>query len=123
MIELILKALAVGAGGFLGGAVAAAGTDAYNAIKKRLFTLFKGNAAAVEALTEHEKDPEGWEKPLETYLKEILGEKVKPKPSTSKKDYSQLTVAELKTEFKKRGVKGYSGKKKAELIKLLKARD
>ena len=35
-------------------------------------------------------------------------------------DISQLKVIELKTVAKERGIKGYSGLKKAELIELLK---
>jgi large subunit ribosomal protein L20 len=58
----------------------------------------------------------------ETVKKETTTKKVEEKKETktASKDYSKLTLAELKEEAKKKDIKGYSTMKKAELIAALK---
>ena len=60
------------------------------------------------------------EKPVVKPVVEPVSEKPVPvDPSVPKQDYSKMTVIKLKELCKTRGITGYSGKRKADLIKLL----
>ena len=60
-----------------------------------------------------------WKEGVEEYLNPT-GERLEALPEIKKIDYYSHTVPELKAECKKRGIKGYSKLKKAELIARLK---
>lgn len=67
-VTLILTALAAGAAGAAKEVGGEALKDAYTALKAALLRRFGDTPAAKVALEEHAKDPETWEKPLETQL-------------------------------------------------------
>lgn len=58
-------------------------------------------------------------KRVETKKAESKKEEKKAAPKKAAKDYSKLTVAELKDEAKKKKIAGYTSMKKADLIKAL----
>jgi hypothetical protein len=69
-ITLILTALVAGAAAGAQGTASDAIKDAYRGLKALLQRKFAGKPQAELALTEHETDPETWEKPLKKALTE-----------------------------------------------------
>ena len=69
-VTLILAALAAGAATGVGDAAAQSIQDGYAALRTLLSRRFAGNSRAETTLSEHEADPETYEKPLAKQLKE-----------------------------------------------------
>jgi len=74
----------------------------------------------VKPVVEPVVEPVVAEKPVVKPVVEPVSEKPVPvDPSVPKQDYSKMKVVELRELCRARGIKGYSGKRKEELIKLL----
>jgi len=69
-VTLILAALAAGAATGVGDAATQSIKDGYAALKALIRRRFAGNNRAEAALSDHEADPETYEKPLAKQLKE-----------------------------------------------------
>jgi len=70
-ISLILSVLMTGIRLLGEGAMNEVGAKGFNAIIRRLKTLFKGNEPAEVALDQFQTDPEVWKKPIAKALEEI----------------------------------------------------
>ena len=83
--------------------------------RKMLAELAIDNPASFKDLVDIAKDALKGGKKVET-----VKEEKKERKETGKKDYSKMTLAELKNLAKEQGIKGYSSMKKDELLANLK---
>src|SRR5258708_3566631 len=74
-ITLILAALVAGVAAGAKDTASEAVRDTYNGLKTLIQRKFVGKPQAELALTEHEKDPDTWEKPLKKALAEVGADK------------------------------------------------
>lgn len=101
-VSMILIALASGAGtAFVQGTTGEAAKDAYNTVKTLVVSKFKGNAQAELILKNYEQNPEVWQKPLETELKQVSVEEDKELVQAAEK-----VVEEVDPEYK--ATKGFN---------------
>ena len=90
--------------------------------RKMLSEMAIDNPAAFTELVKISKDALNGKIPAKTAKQEVKKEeKVAPKKEAKEaaKDYSKMTLAELKAVAKEQGIKGYSAMKKDELIAAL----
>ena len=89
--------------------------------RKMLSELAIDNPQSFKDLVDISKDAlKGGKTKAKEEVKEVKTETKNKEEKKSKKDYSSLTLTELKAMAKEQGVKGYSTMKKDELIKNLK---
>jgi hypothetical protein len=70
-VTLLVTALVAGAGAGLKDAAGSAVKDAYDGLRAALQKRVAGKPSAELALTQHEQDPETWEKPLRKSLSHV----------------------------------------------------